>query len=74
MDKQPNEMKDTIKTNNLKICSWNIKRGLVTKEIELCDMLFKEEFDVVFLNETDTKQIITAADYLIKGYDIIIII
>ena len=37
-------------------------------------MLFKEEFDVVFLNETDTKQIITAADYLIKGYDIIIII
>ena len=44
-------------SKNLNIGSWNIKRGLVNREIELRDILKKEEFDILFLNETDTKQI-----------------
>ena len=38
-------------SNVLKIGNWNIKRDLVTKEIELCDMIKKENFDILFLNE-----------------------
>ena len=58
--------------HNLKIGSWNIKRGLVTKEIELRDMLIKEAFDILFLNETDTKQILSKNDYQIKGCETIL--
>ena len=43
-----------------------------SKEIELSDLLAKEEFDIMFLNETDTKHIETKKDYQIKGYDTIL--
>ena len=58
--------------NNLKIGSWNIKRGLITKEIELSEMLNNEDFDIMFLNETDTKQIKSKSDYQLKGYETIL--
>ena len=67
-DKNPKKLKQS----NLNIGSWNIKRGLVTKEIEPCDMLNKEDFDILFLNETDSKQVLTSADYQIKGYETIL--
>ena len=67
--KQP--INSVPKSHNLKIGSWNIKRGLVTKEIELKDMLIKEDFDIMFLNETDTKQILSNKDYQINGFDTI---
>ena len=57
---------------NLKIGSWNIKRGLVTKEIELRQILIEEEFYIIFLNETDTKQILSEKDYQIDGYETIL--
>ena len=63
-------------TNNtqtdLKIGSWNIKRGLVTKGTELKELLKKENFDVLFLNETDTKNVHSKEDYQITGYDTIL--
>ena len=51
---------------NLKIGSWNIKRGLVTKENEIKLLLKTEKFDILFLNETDTKQILSKKDYQIE--------
>ena len=39
----------------LKICSWNIRRGLIKRELELKDMLNSEKLNIMFLVETDTK-------------------
>ena len=35
-------------------------------------MMKTGEFDIVFLNETDTKQIKSKVDYQIKGYETIL--
>ena len=56
----------------MKIGSWNIKRGLVTKENEIKLLLKTEKFDILFLNETDTKQILSKKDYQIEGFETII--
>ena len=65
-------MTKKIGTKRLRIGSWNIKRGLVTKEIELRDILNEEDLDILFLNETDTKQISKITDYQIDGYETVL--
>ena len=42
---------------NLKIGTWNICRGLITREHELQQLLKKESIDILFVTETDTKNI-----------------
>ena len=42
---------------DLKICCWNIRKGLVKRETELKMLLAEENIDVLFLTETDTKAI-----------------
>ena len=67
----PNITKSTekkISRNDLKIGSWNIKRGLITKENELKALLREEKFDILFLNETDTKNIKSKKDFEIDGF------
>ena len=52
----------------LKICSWNIRRGLIKRELELKDMLNSEKLNIMFLVETDTKLSNGKSDYKIEGY------
>ena len=42
---------------NLICGTWNICRGLVTRENELIQLLDKEKIDILFLTETDTSKI-----------------
>ena len=65
--KRKSELTKKCESSNLKISSWNIKRGLVTKEIELRDILNREDIDILFLNETDSKHLAKKADYQING-------
>ena len=51
----------------LRLGCWNIRRGLVKREIELTQMLMDEELDILFLTETDTK-IENEKDFKIAGY------
>ena len=52
----------------LKCITWNLKRGLVTREMELKLLLENEEIDIAFITETDTKELKKESDYLISGY------
>ena len=56
----------------LKICSWNIRRGLLKRELELKDMLNSEKLNIMFLVETDTKMLHGKNDYKIEGYETIL--
>ena len=47
---------------------WNIRKGLITREIELKKILKDEKIDVMFLTETDTKAIFAPSDYQIEGF------
>ena len=60
----------TLKKTNPKdliVCSWNIQKGLIKREEELKDMLNKESIDIMFLMETDNKNLITESDFQIEG-------
>ena len=50
---------------------WNVRRGLVLREIEIKEILCKEDIDIFFLTETDTKTIICESDYKIQGFQTI---
>jgi len=56
----------------LEICSLNIRRGLLKRELELKNMLNSEKLDIMFLVETDTKMIKGKDNYKIDGYETII--
>ena len=62
----PTTLKSTL--NDLTICSWNIKKGLIKREEELKDMLKNESIDIMFLLETDNKNLVTESDFQIEGY------
>ena len=68
---QPDQKKEETATDKkkryLNIATWNIRRGLVTRENELTHLLLTEEIDVIFLTETDAKKQ-NAKDYHISGY------
>ena len=40
---------------SLKFGTWNVRRGLIKREIEITQMLLDEELDVLFITETGTK-------------------
>ena len=56
----------------LKCSSWNIRRGLIKRELELKNLLYNEKIDIIFLTETDTKNLSTESDYLIQEYKTIL--
>ena len=56
----------------LKICSWNIRRGLIIRELELKNILKTEKVNIMFLVETDTKMLNGKEDYKIEGYETIL--
>ena len=53
--------------NELRLCCWNIRRGLVKREHEITELLRKEKLDVLFLVETDSYAIMEEKDYIIPG-------
>ena len=57
---------------NLICGTWNICRGLVTRENELIQLLDKEKIDILFLTETDTSKIESENDYVMNGYKTIL--
>ena len=52
---------------NMRIATWNVRRGLVKRENEIKSMLEEEDLDILFLTETDSlkQNVIT---YNMKGY------
>jgi hypothetical protein len=62
------QQKEVKYAENMKICSWNIRRGLIKRELELKDMLNSEKLNIMFLVETDTKLPNGKSDYKIEGY------
>jgi hypothetical protein len=55
------------KESSLKIGCWNIRRGLVKRELELYELLKTENLDVMILTETDSNMIKSKEDYRIEG-------
>ena len=56
----------------LNCATWNIRRGLLTREKELVNLLATENIDLIFITETDTKNIKKEEDYTIQGYKTIL--
>ena len=63
-----NWVKSWWQINKLKLCCWNIRRGLVKREHEINELLRKEKLDVLFLVETDSYVILEEKDYTITGF------
>ena len=55
---------------SMNIGCWNVRRGLIKQELAIKELLEKENLDVLFLVETDTKSITCEKDYQISGYNI----
>ena len=53
---------------DFKVCSWNIRRGLVKRELELIELIKSHKLDIIFLVETDSNVIQTEKDYKIEGF------
>ena len=53
---------------NINICSWNIRRGLIIRELELREMIKKSSVNIIFLVETDTVAVNDESDYKIQGF------
>ena len=68
--KTPPKTKNTeVKRKQEIICAtWNIKKGLISREGELKNLLNSEKIDIIFITETDTKNINSAEDFQIDGY------
>ena len=52
----------------LRLGCWNIRRGLVKREIELTELIGSFKLDIIFLVETDSNLIQTEIDFKIKGF------
>ena len=60
--------KQLNKQSEIKWGTWNIMHGLVKRELEIIDLLHKENIDILFLTETDTTILEKEEDFKIKGY------
>ena len=56
----------TMKT--IKICSWNIRRGLLIREEEVKSLIRINALNVIFLVEIDTNAVNVETDYKIQGF------
>ena len=63
-------LNNSIKTTpniSLNICCWNVRRGLVKREMEIVNLVNSQNLDVLFLVETDSTQIMEQKDYTLPG-------
>ena len=56
----------------LKVGCWNIRRGLIKRELEMTEIMKTNQINLMFLVETDTMMVQTEEDYYIKGYKTIV--
>ena len=52
----------------IKIATWNIKRGLLKRELEIIELIESEKIDLLFLTETDIV-LESESEYKIKGFN-----
>ena len=64
--------KTVTKNSTTTIVSWNIRRGLICREAELKEILLKNRIGIIFLVETDVKEVNAPEDYIINGYSIVV--
>ena len=64
---QPNDVEQ-----QLKICSWNIQRGLIKRELEPKNILKAEKVNIMFLVKTDITLLNGKEDFKIEGYETIL--
>ena len=64
----PSAPKKQLPMKQLKSGCWNIRRGLIKRELEITNLLTTKKLDIFFLVETDTNMIHSENDYKIKGY------
>jgi hypothetical protein len=64
--------KQETNPNKIRMCSWNIRRGLIIRETELKLMISSYKLNIIFLVETDTSAINVETDYKIPGFKTVI--
>ena len=60
------------RSKKIKVCSWNIRRGLIIREEELKSLIRANTLNVIFLVETDTNAVNVESDFKISGFKTII--
>ena len=51
----------------LKVCTWNVRRGIIKRELEIKELLKNEEINILFLTESDII-LGKTDDYKIEGF------
>ena len=76
MDSNPNvksiNNRRSLNSTQIRICSWNIRKGLILREEELKSIIQHNKLNIVFLVETDTNAINTETDFRIKNFKTVI--
>jgi exonuclease III len=62
-----NQEQNQSKNKQLKIGTWNVRRGLIRRENEIKLILQSENIDILYLTETDTKKL-NVDKYNLRGY------
>ena len=52
----------------IKIATWIIKRGIVKRELEIVELINKEDLDILFLTETD-ERLNNEEDFKLCGFN-----
>ena len=76
MDSNPNVKSlnnpRSLKSTQIRICSWNIRKGLILREEELKSIIQQNKLNIVFLVETDTNAVNNETDFKIRGFKTVI--
>lgn len=70
----PTSILKPAKTNpkQIRIASWNIRRGLLIREEELKSIIKTNNLGVIFLVETDSNSVNNETDYKLPGFKTIV--
>ena len=61
-----------LNKKQVRVCSWNIRRGLILREQEIISLIKQNSINILFLVETDTNEVNVDTDYTIQGFKTII--
>ena len=61
-----------LNKKQVRVCSWNIRRGLILREQEIINLIKQNSINILFLVETDTNEVNVDTDYTIQGFKTII--
>ena len=75
LDPNPNSvLKDPNHSRclQIRVCSWNIRRGLIIREQELKNIIKQNKLNIIFLVETDTNAVNKESDFKIEGFKTVV--